>query len=143
MQTITEFMSTDHEACDEAFAVAEQAVAAGNWNEAKTAFDNFKASLARHFRMEEDQLFPMLVAAGGPGGPVQMMHMEHVQMNTLIEQMADILTHQDAQGYGGLSETLLIVMQQHNLKEERMLYPIADHILVSQREEVISRMRVA
>ena len=143
MQTITEFMSADHEACDEAFAIAEQAVVARNWNEAGTAFDNFKASLARHFRMEEDQLFPMLVAAGGPGGPVQMMHMEHAQMNTLIEQMADILTHQDAPGYGGLSETLLIVMRQHNLKEERMLYPIADHILASQREGLISRMQRA
>ncbi len=143
MQTIIEFMSTDHDACDKAFAIAEQAAVTGNWNEAETAFDNFRAGLARHFRMEEDQLFPMLVAAGGPGGPVQMMRMEHAQMNTLIEQMADTLTHQDAQGYGGLSETLLIVMQQHNLKEERMLYPIADHILASQREGLISRMRVA
>jgi hemerythrin-like domain-containing protein len=93
--------------------------------------------------MEEDKLFPTLVSAGGPAGPVQMMRMEHAQMNTLIEQMAVTLTHQDAQGYGGLSETLLIVMQQHNLKEEQMLYPIADHFLASQREALLGRMRVA
>lgn len=143
MQTIIEFMSADHDACDEAFVIAEQAAVTGNWNEAEAAFTNFRADMARHFRMEEDQLFPMLVSAGGPAGPVQMMRMEHAQMNTLIEQMADTLTHQDAQGYGGLSETLLIVMQQHNLKEERMLYPIADHLLASQREALLSRMRVA
>ena len=56
--------------------------------------------------------------------------------------MADTLAHRDAQGYGGLSETLLIVMQQHNLKEEQMLYPIADHFLASQREALIGRMRM-
>jgi hypothetical protein len=36
--------------------------------------------------MEEDKLFPTLVSAGGPAGPVQMMRMEHAQMSTLIEQ---------------------------------------------------------
>jgi iron-sulfur cluster repair protein YtfE (RIC family) len=142
MQTIAEFMSAGHEACDEAFAIAEQAALANNWSDAETAFNNFRADLARHFRMEEDELFPMLVSAGGPAGPVQVMRMEHAQMNTLIEQLADALTHQDAQGYGGLSETLLIVMQQHNFKEEQMLYPIADHFLASQREALLGRMRM-
>ena len=84
----------------------------------------------------------MLLSAGGPAGPVQVMRMEHAQMNTLIEQLAVTLTHRDAQGYGGLSETLLIVMQQHNLKEEQMLYPIADHFLAPQREALLDRMRV-
>jgi iron-sulfur cluster repair protein YtfE (RIC family) len=143
MQTIVEFMSAAHHGCDDTFAIAEQTAVAGNWSEAETAFTNFRADMAKHFRMEEDQLFPSLVSAGGPAAPVQMMRMEHAQMNTLIEQMAVTLTHQDAQGYGGLSETLLIVMQQHNLKEEQMLYPIADHFLASQREALLGRMRVA
>ena len=143
MQTIAEFMSTDHRACDEAFANAEQAVLASNWSDAETAFNKFRTGLARHFRMEEEQLFPALVSAGGPGGPVQMMRMEHAQMNTLVEQMAATLTNRDAQGYGGLSETLLIVMQQHNLKEEQILYPIADNILAAQREALLGRMQMA
>ncbi|MGC2049423.1 MAG: hemerythrin domain-containing protein, partial [Gallionella sp.] len=75
-------------------------------------------------------------------GPVQVMRMEHEQMNTLIEQMASALVQQDAQIYGGLSETLLIVMQQHNLKEEQMLYPLADHFLATQRETLLDNMRI-
>jgi iron-sulfur cluster repair protein YtfE (RIC family) len=141
MQTIAEFMSTDHRACDEAFAIAEQAALTNNWSNAETAFNKFRAELARHFRIEKDVLFPTLVSAGGPAGPVQMMCMEHDQMNTLIEQMSQALAHRDAQGYGGMSETLLIVMQQHNLKEEQILYPIADRVLASQREELLDRMR--
>lgn len=142
MQTIAEYMSADHRGCDEAFAIAEQAALANDWSGAETAFNNFRAKLARHFRMEEDELFPTLLSAGGPAGPVQVMRMEHAQMNTLVEQMAETLARKDAQGYGGLSETLLIVMQQHNLKEEQMLYPIADHFLASQREALLGRMRM-
>ncbi len=143
MQTIAEFMSANHHACDEAFAIAEQAALANNWGEAETMFNDFRTDMARHFRMEENELFPALISAGGPAGPVQVMRMEHAQMNTLIEQMATTLARRDAQGYGGLSETLLIVMQQHNLKEEQMLYPIADHFLATQREALLSRMQTA
>ena len=141
MQTIAEYMSADHHDCDTAFAVAEQAALANNWSEAETSFINFRTELARHFRMEEDELFPTLLSAGGPAGPVQVMRMEHAQMNTLVEQMADTLAHRDAQGYGGLSETLLIVMQQHNLKEEQILYPIADRILAAERESLFILMQ--
>jgi len=140
MQTITESMSTCHRDCDEAFAYAEQAALAANWNEAETAFENFRTSTDRHFRLEEDVLFPALVSAGGPAGPVQMMLMEHAQMNSLIEQLADALASRNARDYGGLSETLLIVMQQHNLKEEQVLYPIMDHFLGSQREALLERL---
>ena len=142
MQTIAEFMSTHHHACDEAFAIAEQAALANNWGEAETAFNNFRTDMAKHFRMEEDELFPTLLSVGGPAGPVRVMRMEHAQMNTLIEQMAGTLDRKDAQGYGGMAETLLIVMQQHNLKEEQMLYPIADHFLATQREALLGRMQI-
>jgi iron-sulfur cluster repair protein YtfE (RIC family) len=143
MQTIANFMSTGHHACDEAFSIAEQATLANNWEKAEAAFDNFRTDMAKHFRMEEDKLFPMLISAGGPAGPVQVMCREHAQMNALIEEMADSLVQREAKRYGGLSETLLIVMQQHNLKEEHMLYPIADNFLEAHREALIDSMRSA
>lgn len=143
MKTISEFMKNEHHSCDKAFAAAEMASSGGNWDLAENAFEQFRNAMARHFHMEEDKLFPMLLAAGGPDGPVQVMHMEHAQMNALIEEMADALSHRDVQRYGGQSETLLIVMQQHNLKEEQMLYPIADHFLTSQREALLSSFQSA
>ena len=143
MQTITEFMSDGHHACDEAFVIAEQAALASNWSVAETAFNNFRTDISMHIRMEKTVLFPALVASGGPVRPAEMMCMEHDQMQALIEQMAVALANHDAQGYGGLSETLLILMQQHNLKEEQILYPIADQFLATQREELFDRMRAA
>ncbi|MDO8350152.1 MAG: hemerythrin domain-containing protein [Gallionella sp.] len=141
MNTIAEFMSTDHRACDLTFALAEQAALDNSWNDAETAFDTFRQNMQRHFRMEEEVLFPALLDAGGPGGPVQVMRMEHAQMNELIELMATAAANKNTQGYSGLSETLLIVMQQHNLKEEQILYPIADRILAAELETLFSSMQ--
>lgn len=142
MHTIAEFMSTDHQACDEVFARAEEAALAGNWGEAETSFETFSSDMARHFRMEEEVLFPALLDANGPVGPVQVMRMEHEQMNDLIEQLSAALHNRNSQAYGGVSETLLIVMQQHNLKEEQILYPIADRLLEATANAMLSRLQV-
>jgi iron-sulfur cluster repair protein YtfE (RIC family) len=141
METIAEFMAADHQACDDRFALAEQAAYASNWHEAGAAFIAFRAGMEHHFRMEEELLFPALLAAGGPAGPVQVMNMEHAQMNSLLDNMAAVLAARDAAGYSGLSETLLIVLQQHNLKEEQILYPIADRLLANQWDTLRSRMQ--
>ncbi len=141
MNTIAEFMSVDHKACDEAFALAEEAALAQDWNRAETAFKTFQHDMESHFRMEEEVLFLALLDAGGPAGPVQVMRMEHAQMNELIEQMATSVASRNTRGYGGLSETLLIVMQQHNLKEEQILYPIADRVLAAEREALFIRLQ--
>jgi len=141
METIIEFMTVSHKTCDEEFARAEESVLDEKWEEAAAAFAHFHQAMARHFRMEEEILFPALQAAGGPAGPVQIMLMEHAQMNDLLEQMAAALAEKNAQSYGGIAETLLITVQQHNHKEEQILYPIADHVLAPQREAVLNRMQ--
>lgn len=141
MKTITDYMAADHTACDNEFARAEETALAGNWSEAETAFKTFREAMAHHFKMEEDVLFPALKSAGGPAGPVNVMLMEHAQMKELLRQMAEAVAQQNTQKYGGLSETLLIVMQQHNHKEENILYGMADDILANGREALLEQMR--
>jgi len=143
MPTILDSMTARHKSCDDEFARAEEAVLDARWDEAAGAFNLFRADMARHFRMEEDALFPALQAAGGPAGPVRMMCMEHAQMNDLLEQMAAAVAEKNAQNYGGSAETLLITMQQHNYKEEQILYPIADRILAPTRDAVLAAMQAA
>lgn len=141
MKTITEFMTADHNACDDEFVRAEEAALTENWGKAETAFNTFRDAMAHHFKMEEEVLFPALKAAGGPAGPVHVMMMEHAQIKELLKQMAEAVAQKNAHRYGGLSETLLMVMQQHNHKEENILYGMADDILANERESLFERMK--
>lgn len=140
METLVEFMSKEHKACDKSFAIAEEAAFTGNWRAADDAFKTFLACMARHFRMEEDYLFPALIDAGGPAGPIQVMTMEHAQMDGLLVGMASHLASRNLQAYSGQAETLLILMQQHNLKEEQILYPLAQRFLSSRWDELHKSM---
>lgn len=141
MTRISHFLSEDHTACDDRFAAAENAVAAKDWPQAKAAFDAFNLGMQRHFAMEEDVLFPAFEARTGmSGGPTSVMRAEHAQMNGLLEQMSAALTGSDAQAYLSLSETLLMLMRQHNMKEENILYPMSDQALAQDQAELVRRM---
>ncbi len=141
MSTILEFLGSDHHACDDLFASAEAAVAQKNWDSARSLFGEFQTAMARHLAMEEDVLFPAFESRTGmAAGPTEVMRMEHAQMRDLLEEMAKAVAAGNQNGYLGLSETLNMLMQQHNLKEENMLYPMSDRVLGSESDAVIHAM---
>jgi iron-sulfur cluster repair protein YtfE (RIC family) len=141
MRTIVEFLGSDHRACDDLFASAEVAVAQKNGDSACSLFERFQAAMARHLTMEEDVLFPAFEArTGNSMGPTQVMRMEHAQMRGLLQDMESAVAEANHSLYLGLSETLNMLMQQHNLKEENMLYPMSDQVLGSERDALIRAM---
>lgn len=120
-------MSAQHRHCDELFVALEQAIARGQWQEARRAMDGFRTDMERHFTLEEETLFPALrQAAPAASAPVQVMLMEHDQMRQLMRALAHQVEQCSTRESLSLTETLLIVMQQHNRKEETILYPMAD-----------------
>ena len=130
MKTITEYLSADHQHCDNLFADAETAAAKSDLAAAKAGFAAFHQDMQHHLGLEESILFPAFEqATGNAMGPTRVMRMEHEQMRELFAQMQAALDAGDVQTYAGLSETLLVLMQQHNFKEEQMLYPMADRAL--------------
>lgn len=91
--------------------------------------------------MEENVLFPAFEThTGSTAGPTQVMRMEHEQLRGLMQDMAHAVVKTDYEGYLGLSETLNMLTQQHNMKEENMLYPMSDKMLVSERDSLIRSM---
>jgi len=143
MNTISEFLTTDHRTCDKEFANMENAVASGNWDDAKKEFDKFSGDLYHHFDMEEKVMFPTFEerAQMSGCGPTEMMRMEHTQMRNLVEEMREDIQSKNKDHFFGLSETLMMLMQQHNMKEEQMLYQMADNTLGSDAANVVSQMQ--
>ena len=141
MTTIRSFMTDDHRHCDDLFAEAEQAIAQKNTPAALAALEHFRAATLAHFDSEEKTLFPTFEAKTGISmGPTQMMRMEHLQMRALLDEAVDTLRAGDVEGYLGVAETLLIMMQQHNMKEENVLYPMCDQHLAAETPAVLQRL---
>ncbi|MCK5716108.1 MAG: hemerythrin domain-containing protein [Thiomargarita sp.] len=141
MTTITQTFSRDHARCDQLFAQAEESVAKSQWERATTDVNTFITGMERHFSIEEDILFPAFrKRTGHNGGPTRMMQMEHQQMRQVFAEMQEYLTQQDREQYLGLSETLLMLMRQHNAKEEQMLYPMTDKMLQEDTAPIIEKM---
>ena len=125
MHTIPDFMTAQHRDCDDSFIATESAVSANNWLEADKQWLVFTTDLERHLQQEETILFPAFEQATGMTmGPTQVMRAEHTQMRQLVTAMSQQLSVQNKAEFLGLSETLMILMQQHNMKEEQMLYPM-------------------
>ncbi|MDP2824077.1 MAG: hemerythrin domain-containing protein [Sulfuritalea sp.] len=130
--SITAPLFRHHKHCDEIFADTEDACASGDWVAGEQAFTLLRNQLETHFASEEELLFPAFEEATGmTSGPTEVMRGEHRQMRDLLAQMQGALTSRDGDAFGGAAETLLILMQQHNMKEENILYPMCDSALGS------------
>jgi hemerythrin-like domain-containing protein len=137
MTTIDEVMTAGHRSCDKYFAAAEAAVADGDWSGAEHAWNHFSRMLDKHITgLEEELLFPAFEEVNGPAGPTQMMRMEHEQMRIMVEQLRTALSVRDKQAFLGLAETLMLLIQQHNIKEEQILYPLMDASIVNAADYV-------
>lgn len=143
MSLIPEYMTDKHRECDEFFSEAESVVAEGNWSLATDKWQLFTQELNEHFTQEEEVLFPQFEQATGmTSGPTEVMRMEHTQARALVQSLDEALTAQDKDTFLGLSETLMVLIQQHNMKEEMMLYPMMAQNL-SNGDEIIEGFKAA
>jgi iron-sulfur cluster repair protein YtfE (RIC family) len=131
----TQILPAHHRHCDDLFVAAEEAAQRGDWPAAAPAFARFYDQMKAHFEAEESLLFPAFEAATGmSAGPTQMMRHEHEQMRSLLSQLDAACSARDGEAYAGVAETLLMLMQQHNMKEENILYPMCAQALGAEAE---------
>jgi iron-sulfur cluster repair protein YtfE (RIC family) len=143
MNDIAREFTADHEKCDAEFAALEGAVSREDWPRAAQHLERFCADMRRHLDTEEQSVFPGIEAHTGSGaGPVAVMRMEHDQMRELLEGLEAAVHARDGGEVLGIADTLLVLMQQHNIKEEQILYALADDLLdEAARGEAIGRLR--
>jgi hemerythrin-like domain-containing protein len=128
--TIAELMQDHHRHCDAEFVEAEDALRRGRWDAGRFLLEAFGRDLERHFTAEEEILFPAFERATGMHeGPTQMMRYEHSQVRNMFAQMVAAAVAEDGDEFAGAAETLLVLVQQHNAKEENILYPMCDSAL--------------
>lgn len=124
----------DHRRCDAGWADVEVAAESSEEQALSECWQRFDRNLRRHLAMEEELLFPAFEAATGmrDAGPTHVMRMEHEQMRGVLTQMAAAVARGDRDELLDQGETLHILIQQHNMKEEGMLYPMAEQVLAGE-----------
>jgi hemerythrin-like domain-containing protein len=139
---LKEFFTLDHRRCDEMWAEVEAAAQAGDVEAEKENWRTFQDAMLRHLRMEEEVMFPAFEQASGmtDSGPTFVMRSEHEQMRGLIEQMRAAVDGDDYDELVDLGDTLLMLIQQHNQKEEQMLYPMAELALAADWAKIRERL---
>jgi len=139
---ISRFMTGEHRRCDDTFSALEKMVIEKKSEGLAEAFDAFKKDFLGHFTMEEGVMFPQIEERTGMiGGPTHIMRMEHEQMRHVISQMEGDIASGNFDHFLGLSETFMILVQQHNMKEEQILYSMADQILGDVETKVVEDMK--
>lgn len=131
MESINDCMMKDHATCDAAFERAAGAARDADWPKLQSESEAFLAHIARHIQLEEELLFPAFEegSAMSAGGPTETMRSEHTRMQPLFAQMRDAAAAKDAARYLDASQALREILQQHNMKEEQMMYPMLDQSL--------------
>jgi iron-sulfur cluster repair protein YtfE (RIC family) len=141
MNLITDYMGRHHADCDAIFMRAGQAVSSGSWAEASHCTDHVLVQMERHIRAEEELLFPAFEdATGMAGGPTVVMRMEHEEIKAIFAALREALASQDAGEYTAHLAELFALIEQHNLKEERILYPMLDRVLGDGAPAMVSRI---
>ena len=140
MSTIQEYLTNDHRKCDEIFAKMEEQ-AGSSLESARELAEEFVADMEHHFQMEERVMFPEFEQKTGmTQGPTEMMRQEHTQMRSLFTQLIKSIDEKNSDRFFGTSETLMILLQQHNMKEEQMLYAMAQQHLSAESDRIVAMM---
>jgi len=127
---ISNYMKSEHRECDESFSAAEKSVIDGDFEAAEKQFLLFANETMQHFKKEEESLFPTFEEISGSSeGPTKIMRYEHEQVRGLIGKMAETIENKDSDAYLSIAESMMILLQQHNMKEEQMLYAMCDRMI--------------
>jgi len=146
MELISSYMISRHRDCDAAFVRAEKAAGAADWPGLELEAGGFFAKMERHIAAEEELLFPAFEERTGMAGagPTAVMRMEHEQIRSLFADMRAAMESRDAkQQYLGAAQTLRGLLQQHNAKDENMMYPMLDQALGEDAAMLFGQLRGA
>jgi hemerythrin-like domain-containing protein len=140
--SLSQYFARDHRSCDAQWAEVEAAAEEGKAESIAAAWSRFERSMRTHLQKEEEVLFPAVEAATGmaDAGPTHVMRSEHEQMRGLLDQMAAAFDRGDHGGLLDLGDTLLMLIQQHNQKEEQVLYPMSERALAPQWQDLHERL---
>ncbi|MHB1950709.1 MAG: hemerythrin domain-containing protein [Acidiferrobacteraceae bacterium] len=132
MVGIQEAFTADHRRLDRLFEAAKRDLP-GNTVRAGTAFSLFCQAIERHMATEETHLFPAYEQRHGLDNPLTaILRKGHKDLRAFFEEISEAIAGGDAQEAGALMDVVAQILQHHDEKEERELYPVMAALSPSQ-----------
>jgi regulator of cell morphogenesis and NO signaling len=123
-QPISAALEEEHRQFDEELATFRAGLVDGKWLTLPGA-----QTLRRHIYLEEEFLFPEL-RRSGLEAPVMVMVREHGEIWSVLDTIEDAAAAaMDTTLAREACDRLSDLLAEHNLKEERILYPAADRLI--------------
>lgn len=124
---VSEYLSADFKRLDLLFnGLLDAVVGDKDIEYQQSLFHLFKTGLLRHMHWEEKVLFPVFDDLTGlRSGPTRVMRAEHAE----VEQMIIEIEKNKNKGFD--ADYLIALshcLDNHNKKEEKILYPAIDHV---------------
>lgn len=125
---ISSYFDADHDRLDQLFTQFVSSLSS-NKQKANQYFQAFHGGLVKHIEWEEEVLFPWFEKLSGitAGGPTHVMRHEHQLIKQALSKISSKLINPESDLSTEINE-LLGVLQQHNAKEENVLYPMLDKL---------------
>lgn len=124
---ITEaFLQEHHQFYDQLDRLERAAKTDGSLAAIQSQVAPLVATLMPHARLEDELLFAELEPQLGPVGPLSVMRMEHDEID---ETLASLQATEDPATAKHLVLHVVDVARQHFLKEEQVLFPMAEQVL--------------
>ena len=144
--TVMGYLSADHRRLDGLMEECRRLATTADMPGAFAKFGAFREGLMRHIRIEEELLFPEFESATGlsEGGPTGVMRHEHLEIRRLMDLIQDLFTAPgpSAGEFESLRSALFALLHEHNLKEERILYPMTDRMVQPlRRDDLVRKMQ--
>lgn len=141
--SIVQIMESHHKHCDSTYVHAENVLSEGKNDLGMELMRSFIWNMELHFAREETILFPAFEEKTGmTSGPTQVMRLDHEQIRGVLKEISDCLNEGNLQRIFDLSEAMLILIAQHNSKEENILYPAADQYLDREADDIARKLQL-
>lgn len=139
---ISEHLESEHRWIHQRFEQFRQGLERGQVNAAP--FREAASVLHRHIYLEEDILFPE-VEARGLEGPTTVMAQEHGEICRYLGGIENLIgTGAAASRIRDTLKALYLLLEEHNFKEEQMLYPSADQMIDPiERDVILQRLKAS
>ena len=147
IDSVMDYLQADHRRLDGLMDSTRQKVDSGDLKGAAAEFAQFREGLLRHIKIEEGLVFPDFEAATGlsrSGGPTGVMRYEHAEIIRLLDLIKELFdaAQPAAAEFGPLRASLVALLTEHNMKEERILYPMTDRMVPPQQlKELMRKIR--